>query len=155
MGVDPALMLGGGNQVSLGGRSDQVPPNGKKNRVTAGWRGWGKSIFGGWQGKTAERGPAATARVALMGNVTVFYGVTGEGDTEADREVRQMSDCFLVRHPDAKLWVPGHPGQPHVAWWARFDPQAVFYVGGFGSEHYIGWIPLELYRNASTASTYF
>ncbi|CAE6478930.1 unnamed protein product [Rhizoctonia solani] len=155
MGVDQVLMTGDDNQAPLSGMGHQVPPNGKKNPVTAGWRGWRKSIFGGWQAKATERGPAAAARVALMGNVTVFYGVTGEGDTEADREARQMSDCFLARHPDAKWWVPGRPGAPHVAWWARFDPQAVFYVGGFGSEHYIGWIPVELYRNSSTASTYF
>ncbi|KAJ1305745.1 hypothetical protein OPQ81_010477 [Rhizoctonia solani] len=156
MDMDRGSMIGGDNQVPLGGGSDRVLVN-SKNRITAGWRGWGKSMFGGWQAKSAiaERGPAATARVALMGNVTVLYGVTGEGDTEADREAHQMSDCFLARHPDAKWWVPGHPGAPHVAWWARFDPQAVYYVGGFGSEHYIGWIPVELYRNSSTASIYF
>ncbi|CUA74843.1 hypothetical protein RSOLAG22IIIB_05740 [Rhizoctonia solani] len=147
--MDPGLMAGDDSQVLLNARS------GKKNPVTAGWRGWGKSIFGGSQAKATGRGPAAAARVALMGNVTVFYGVTGEGDTEADREAREMSDCFLARHPDAKWWVPGRPGAPHVAWWARFDPQAVFYVGGFGSEHYIGWIPLDLYRSGSTEKEYF
>ncbi|CAE6520625.1 unnamed protein product [Rhizoctonia solani] len=80
--IDPALAAGDDGQVFLNGRSDQVPLSGKKNPVTNGWRGWGKSIFGGRQAKATERGPAAAARVALMGNVTVFYGVTGEGDTE-------------------------------------------------------------------------
>ncbi|CAE6463614.1 unnamed protein product [Rhizoctonia solani] len=82
MGMDPALMTGDDGQVLLNGRSDQVPLSGKKNPVTNGWRGWGKSIFGGWQAKATERAPVAAARVALTGNVTVFYGVTGEGDTE-------------------------------------------------------------------------
>ncbi|CEL54121.1 hypothetical protein RSOLAG1IB_06832 [Rhizoctonia solani AG-1 IB] len=154
-GVDQVLMGGWENPTPRSGTEHQVPPSGSKNPVMTGWRGWGKSMFAGWQAKAAERGPAATARVALMGNVTVFYGVTGEGDTEADVEARQMSECFLAKHPDAKWWVPGRPGAPHVAWWARFDPQAVFYVGGFGNEHYIGWIPVELYRNSSTANAYF
>ncbi|CAE7065687.1 unnamed protein product, partial [Rhizoctonia solani] len=122
MNMGPAFTAGD-SQAPLNGRSCKVPPGNTKRPVTAGWRGWGKSIFGSWGAKVTERGPAATARVALMGNVTVFYGVTGEGDTEADREVRQMSDCFLARHTDAKRWVPKHPGAPHVAWWARFDPQ--------------------------------
>ncbi|QRW24240.1 pyridoxamine 5'-phosphate oxidase family protein [Rhizoctonia solani] len=131
-------MSGWDDPTPLSGMVNRDPPSNQKNPVRTGWRGWGKSMFAGWQAKAAERGPAATARVALMGNVTVFYGVTGEGDTEADLEARQMSECFLAKHPDAKWWVPGRPGAPHVAWWARFDPQAVFYVGGFGNEHYIG-----------------
>jgi hypothetical protein len=82
-GVDQTLMNGWENPTLRSGTEHQVPPSGSKNPVTAGWRGgWGKSMFAGWQAKAAERGPAATARVALMGNVTVFYGVKGEGDTE-------------------------------------------------------------------------
>ena len=29
--------------------------------------------------------------------------------------------------------------------------QSVYYVGGFGSEHFIGYIPLDVYQNASLA----
>ncbi|KAG9089152.1 hypothetical protein FRC07_012397, partial [Ceratobasidium sp. 392] len=99
-------------------------PMAKQN---TGWwdRNWRRSL-------KFERGPAASARVALMGRVNVKYGVTGEGESEDDKEARQMSSCFLARHPDAKWWVPGRKGAPHVAWWARFDPEAVYYVGGFG-----------------------
>ncbi|ELU37114.1 hypothetical protein AG1IA_08859 [Rhizoctonia solani AG-1 IA] len=156
VGVDQVPMSGWDDPTPLSGMVNRDPPSNQKNPVRTGWRGWGKSMFAGWQAKAAERGPAATARVALMGNVTVFYGVTGEGDTEvatcerlrlwwpacltflcvvidrlaehvhipiADLEARQMSECFLAKHPDAKWWVPGRPGAPHVAWWARFDPQ--------------------------------
>ncbi|KAF8745684.1 hypothetical protein RHS02_01281, partial [Rhizoctonia solani] len=136
VGVDQVPMSGWDDPTPLSGMVNRDPPSNQKNPVRTGWRGWGKSMFAGWQAKAAERGPAATARVALMGNVTVFYGVTGEGDTEADLEARQMSECFLAKHPDAKWWVPGRPGAPHVAWWARFDPQAVFYVGGFGKAEF-------------------
>jgi len=34
------------------------------------------------------------------------------------------------------------------AFWARFDPHSIYYVGGFGSEHYIGYIPIDLYTEA-------
>ncbi|QRV82554.1 pyridoxamine 5'-phosphate oxidase family protein [Ceratobasidium sp. AG-Ba] len=102
----------------------------------------------GWNWRNLRRGPAASARVALMGRVSVLYGVTGEGETEVDQAARQMSSCFLARHPDAKGWVPRRKGTP-MAWWARFDPEAVYYVGGFGNEHYIGRIPLDMYQNAT------
>ncbi|TFY80483.1 hypothetical protein EWM64_g3527, partial [Hericium alpestre] len=32
------------------------------------------------------------------------------------------------------------------AYWARFDPQSVYFVGGFGDEHFIGYIPLDVYQ---------
>lgn len=76
--------------------------------------------------------PAANrARVALMGNVTVFQ----ELDSTPDRAAIQQ--CYLARHPDARRWLPG-PEEPHIvspgivslraaltkpqAYWARFDP---------------------------------
>ncbi|KAG8775225.1 hypothetical protein FRC12_001601 [Ceratobasidium sp. 428] len=115
-------------------------------RPKTGWWNWD------WRRSLSmARGPAASARVALMGRVNVMYGVTGEGDSKDDEEARHMSSCFLSRHPDAKWWVPGRKGAPHVAWWARFDPEAVYYVGGFGDEHYIGRIPLDMYRNATVS----
>ncbi|KAG8689057.1 hypothetical protein FRC08_011138, partial [Ceratobasidium sp. 394] len=118
----------------------QVP----MTKSNAGWWNWD------WRRSfSLGRGPAASARVALMGRVNVMYGVTGEGESEADEAARQMSSCFLSRHPDAKWWVPGRKGAPHVAWWARFDPEAVYYVGGFGDEHYIGRIPLDMHQNVT------
>ena len=29
--------------------------------------------------------------------------------------------------------------------------QSVYYVGGFGSSHYIGYIPLDMYQTAGTS----
>ncbi|KAF8606186.1 hypothetical protein BDV93DRAFT_521035 [Ceratobasidium sp. AG-I] len=135
------------SDVDVGPGVDQMP----LTKAQGGWWRWGKDLL---RSRQMARGPAASARVALMGRVKVMYGVTGEGDSDVDREARQMSSCFLARHPDAKWWVPGRKGAPHVAWWARFDPEAVYYVGGFGDEHYIGRIPVDLYRNASSTSMY-
>ena len=38
------------------------------------------------------------------------------------------------------------------AYWARFDPHTVYFVGGFGDEHYIGYIPLQKYQGATAAT---
>ncbi|EMD37902.1 hypothetical protein CERSUDRAFT_114541 [Gelatoporia subvermispora B] len=89
--------------------------------------------------------PAANrARVALIGNVTVFRDIREAPDVD------EIQACYLEQHPDARHWIPG-PKEPHVAYWARFDLHTIYYVGGFGSEHYIGYIPLELYENAAEA----
>ncbi|KAI0630380.1 pyridoxamine 5'-phosphate oxidase-domain-containing protein [Trametes polyzona] len=86
--------------------------------------------------------PAARRpRVALIGNVTVFPVLEHTPDLAA------IQACYIAQHPDARWWLPG-PREPHVAYWARFDPHTVYFVGGFGDEHYIGYVPLELYQNA-------
>ncbi|KAH9931110.1 pyridoxamine 5'-phosphate oxidase-domain-containing protein [Epithele typhae] len=84
--------------------------------------------------------PAASRpRVSLLGNVTLF--------TELERtpERAALQACYLAAHPDARWWLPG-PREPHIAYWARFDPHSVYFVGGFGSEHFIGYIPLDVYQ---------
>jgi len=84
---------------------------------------------------------ASRPRVSLIGNVTVFTDVDAIPDEE------EMKTCYVSKHPDARRWIPG-PGEPHVAYWARFDPETIYYVGGFGGLHYIGYIPLEMYQGA-------
>lgn len=54
---------------------------------------------------TSRPPKANTARVALMGNVTVIYP---EHDRQMDEEeIANVERCFLKRHPDAKWWIPG------------------------------------------------
>ncbi|QRW25026.1 hypothetical protein RhiXN_06975 [Rhizoctonia solani] len=132
VGVDQVPMSGWDDPTPLSGMVNRDPPSNQKNPVRTGWRGWGKSMFAGWQAKAAERGPAATARVALMGNVTVFYGVTGEGDTEADLEARQMSECFWL---NILTQSGGYPGVLERLMWR----------GGHGSilKLYSTWEGLE------------
>ncbi|EIW63296.1 uncharacterized protein TRAVEDRAFT_26623 [Trametes versicolor FP-101664 SS1] len=90
----------------------------------------------------ASASPAASRpRVSLLGNVTVFPVL---GDTP---ELAAIQACYLAQHPDARWWLPG-PREPHVAYWARFDPHTVYFVGGFGDEHYIGYVPLKMYQEA-------
>ncbi|KAL5523897.1 hypothetical protein ACEPAG_8070 [Sanghuangporus baumii] len=85
--------------------------------------------------------PAASrARVALIGNVTIL-------DTPLAVD-SGIQDCYLQQHPDARFWLPDDPDGAHEAFWARFDPHSVFFVGGFGNKHYIGDVPLDLYQSA-------
>ncbi|KAI5123671.1 hypothetical protein M0805_001700 [Coniferiporia weirii] len=89
--------------------------------------------------------PAASkARVSLMGNVTFL-----DSRFAVDSGIR---DCYLRQHPDARWWLPDDPDAAHLAYWARFDPHSVFFVGGFGDKHYIGNVPLDLYQNALSSS---
>ncbi|KZP34721.1 hypothetical protein FIBSPDRAFT_1035700 [Athelia psychrophila] len=89
--------------------------------------------------------PAArSARVSLAGNVTIFW------DDEDIAEEEAMKAFYLAQHPDAKRWLPNDDGAAHIAFWARFDPQDVYFVGGFGTTHYIGGIPLDLYQRSSS-----
>jgi len=91
---------------------------------------------------SSSHSPVSQPRVALMGNVTVF--ANEDNASSVDDEIEA---CYLARHPDARWWLPGKSGF-HDAHWARFDPSSLYYVGGFGGEHYIGYVPLDLYQSA-------
>jgi len=75
--------------------------------------------------------------------VTVF-GSMHEVTDEA--EISKAVRTFGKVHKDAKAYFPGKG--PHQAFWAVIRVQAVYWVGGFGDTHYIGWIPLDMYRDA-------
>ncbi|KAI0699262.1 pyridoxamine 5'-phosphate oxidase-domain-containing protein [Cytidiella melzeri] len=93
----------------------------------------------------SEHPAASRARVSLMGKVTVF------GDLGNTPERETIQSCYIEKHPDAKWWIPG-PDEPHIAYWARFDVHSVYFVGGFGGLHYIGYIPTDLYAAAGSST---
>ncbi|KAG2015775.1 hypothetical protein CC2G_009010 [Coprinopsis cinerea AmutBmut pab1-1] len=94
--------------------------------------------------------PAASKpRVSLMGNVTVFT------TTNDIPDLATIKQCYLAKHPDAKWWLPDDDDAAHLAYWARFDPHAVYFVGGFGGLHYIGYIPLDIYQAAEPMTHIF
>ncbi|KAF9505767.1 hypothetical protein BS47DRAFT_1306170, partial [Hydnum rufescens UP504] len=85
--------------------------------------------------------PVTKPRVALVGSVTVL------GNDTAHADIQDIEECYLDRHPDSKFWLPGKSGFSDASW-ARFDPSAIYYVGGFGGQHFIGDIPLDLYQRS-------
>jgi hypothetical protein len=54
-----------------------------------------------------------------------------------------------VRSPDARPWLPSSASSPHTSFWARLEPEAIYHVGGFGDVKHIGWIPLDVWRDAA------
>jgi hypothetical protein len=58
-----------------------------------------------------------------------------------------LVECFTHVHPDARLWIPGN--KVHHSEWVRMVVQEVYWIGGFGDRNYIGWIPVEEWRNVT------
>lgn len=76
---------------------------------------------------------------------SVLYGKVKRVEASEDT-TKALHKCFVAHHPDAAYWTPGSDASPHTALWVRFQPERIYYVGGFGDEHYIGWIDPALYR---------
>jgi hypothetical protein len=64
-------------------------------------------------------------------------------------EAQDIGACFVKQHRDAKYWLPGN--KIHESEWVRLVVQEVYWIGGFGDRAYIGWIPVEQWRNVSKA----
>jgi hypothetical protein len=67
---------------------------------------------------------ASNARIALIGNVTVF-----DGAHELTEEAKGLVGCFTKRHPDSKWWLPGRKSAPHRVSLIPL-PHATFSSGG-------------------------
>ncbi|KAF9579758.1 hypothetical protein BGW38_003858 [Lunasporangiospora selenospora] len=81
-----------------------------------------------------ERGnPMVDPRVTLMGRLV---------DVPADKQAKAEA-CFVAKHPEAKWWLPG--AGFHDFKWYTLDIQEMYYIGGFGGIHYIGWIDVDAY----------
>lgn len=61
----------------------------------------------------------------------------------------ELGSCFTKTHPDAKYWLPGN--RIHASEWVRLVVEQVYWIGGFGDRAYIGWIPVEEWRNVTQA----
>lgn len=67
---------------------------------------------------------------------------------EAEVEAQELGKCFTDVHPDSRYWLPGN--KIHTSEWVRLVVQDVYWIGGFGDRAYIGWIPVEEWRNVTT-----
>ncbi|KAJ3048416.1 hypothetical protein HK102_012698, partial [Quaeritorhiza haematococci] len=86
-----------------------------------------------------SRGVMDRWRVMLMGKLRKVVG--GE-------EVTRARTCFQSQHPDASKWDEAH----NFEFWTM-TVETVRWIGGFGDEHYVGWLRTEEYLNASPSST--
>ncbi|GAB7359973.1 hypothetical protein MBLNU230_g7497t1 [Neophaeotheca triangularis] len=83
--------------------------------------------------------PAAMPRFSLQGHLEKI-----EGDVV---DKLGVAACFLRTHPDSVLWQPGN--DIHSSEYVRFVPEELYWFGGFGDRSYIGWIPIEDWRNVT------
>ncbi|PWZ00219.1 hypothetical protein BCV70DRAFT_200368 [Testicularia cyperi] len=82
------------------------------------------------------------------GRATLFGHFELTNATEQPELAHKLGKCYLRHHPDASHWAPGATDSPHVPFWASFVVDRVYWVGGFGDEHFIGWFNQSEWRDA-------
>lgn len=85
--------------------------------------------------------PAGSPRLNLRGEL---MNVTFQDPLELLRIER----CFVLRHPDAKWWLPNNAISPHKSHWVKIKVHDIYMIGGFGNMAYIGPIDEETYHTA-------
>lgn len=82
---------------------------------------------------------ASLPRFSLFGYLEEF--------TADEVEESGVEQCYTQYHPDAVAWLPGNA--IHTARWVRLVVQEVYAIMGFGDRAYIGWVPLEAWKNVT------
>lgn len=85
--------------------------------------------------------PAGSPRVNLHGILRTVEDKDGKYD--------KLEKCFLERHPDSKLWIPGK-SKSHSSHWTKLEVDDVYVIGGFGDRAYIGSIDAGIYHSVTT-----
>ncbi|CAN8100643.1 unnamed protein product [Discula destructiva] len=80
-------------------------------------------------------------RFSLLGYLEPIAADAGSPAADA------LQSCFLESHPDARYWLPGN--RIHTSEWVRLVVTQVYWIGGFGDRAYIGWIPVDEWRNVT------
>lgn len=75
-----------------------------------------------------------------------MYGQLYKLDQMTEDETKRIEQCFLKKHPESHIWIPGT--NVHGSFWTRFVPDGMHYIGGFGDRAYIGDINVDTYKNA-------
>ncbi|OZJ02036.1 hypothetical protein BZG36_05078 [Bifiguratus adelaidae] len=65
-----------------------------------------------------------------------------------DQQFDTVKECFLTKHPDAKLWAPRGDSTFHDFHFYTFSVEKIYYIGGFGGLHYLGFLDMKTYRQA-------
>ncbi|KAI1276401.1 pyridoxamine 5'-phosphate oxidase-domain-containing protein [Xylaria sp. FL0933] len=77
------------------------------------------------------------------------FSLLGYIEKIEDVPTAALTECFVRKHPDAKYWLPG--SQVHKSEFVRLVVQQVYWVGGFGDRAFIGWIPVDEWKNVTRA----
>lgn len=116
-----------GSNISLS--LQWTPPYPPKSRIEY----WGST-------ETVPYSAANLPRFSLIGYL--------EKIQKEEAESLELSKCFTKTHPDAKYWLPGN--SIHESEWVRLVVKDVYWIGGFGDRAYIGWIPVDEWKNVTS-----
>ncbi|KAL7621452.1 hypothetical protein AAE478_008775 [Parahypoxylon ruwenzoriense] len=75
------------------------------------------------------------------------YSLLGYIEKIDQSSTADLESCFVEKHPDAKYWLPGNP--IHESEFVRLIVTQVYWIGGFGDRAYIGWIPVDEWKNVT------
>jgi hypothetical protein len=97
------------------------------------------------------------SRISLLGGEAVPYSAANlprfallgflEKITQEEVVGQGLGKCFVKTHKDARYWLPGN--SIHESQFVRLVVQEVYWIGGFGDRAYIGWIPVDEWRNVT------
>ena len=127
-----------GSNISLS--LQWTPPYPPKSRISS----YFPSPFSPWgninhEKETLPYSAANLPRFALLGHL--------EKIQKREVESLEIGKCFTKKHQDARYWLPGN--SIHESEWVRLVVEQVYWIGGFGDRAYIGWIPVEEWRNVT------
>ena len=57
-----------------------------------------------------------------------------------------IESCFVAKHKDSVLWLPGRKWAAHEGFWTRLVVREAYWIGGFGDKNYIGWLDADEWR---------
>ncbi|KAI2622078.1 pyridoxamine 5'-phosphate oxidase-domain-containing protein [Xylaria nigripes] len=90
--------------------------------------------------ETSDRVPYSAANLPR-------FSLLGYLEKIDDVPISTLSECFVKAHRDARYWLPG--SRVHTSEFLRLVVQQVYWVGGFGDRSYIGWLPIEEWKNVT------
>ncbi|KAI0172853.1 pyridoxamine 5'-phosphate oxidase-domain-containing protein [Hypoxylon sp. FL1284] len=131
-----------GSNISLAQQWSPPYPPDKRIKSTSFWN----RLFGRVGGDDDEQQQPAD-RVPYSAVNLPRYSLLGYIEKVDAATAADMASCFVDTHPDAKYWLPGNP--IHESQFVRLVVTKVYWIGGFGDRAYIGWIPVEEWKNVT------
>jgi hypothetical protein len=98
------------------------------------------ALFSRFFGKDEKKDPVPFSAANLP-----RFSIIGYLEKIDDASAASLSSCYVNTHPDAKYWLPGN--SIHQSEFVRLVATNVYWIGGFGDRAYIGWLPMDSWRN--------
>ncbi|KAK8073716.1 FMN-binding split barrel [Apiospora phragmitis] len=125
-----------GSNISLA--MQWAPPYPPNKRIKSYYPSFLDYFLGGSEDNSKEKVPYSAANLPR-------FSVLGYIENVEPEKTGDMSACFVKAHPDAKYWLPGN--RIHESTFVRLVVQQVYWIGGFGDRAYIGWLPVNDWKN--------